>query len=72
MEHLVSRGVGGRARESSVKGWLWKPGEGWGRGVRVDDFGCFINRLREFPGSPVVRTPHFPCRGHRFSPWTGN
>ena len=22
--------------------------------------------LREFPGGPVVRTPRFHCRGHRF------
>ena len=25
-----------------------------------------------FPGSPVVRNPHFQCRGHRFNPRTGN
>ena len=28
--------------------------------------------LGEFPGGPVIRTPHFPCRGHRFNPWSGN
>ena len=26
----------------------------------------------EFPGSPVVKTLHFQCRGHRFDPWSGN
>ena len=28
--------------------------------------------LREFPGSPVVCTPCFHCRGHRFNPWSRN
>ena len=27
---------------------------------------------REFPGSPVARTPHFHCQGCRFNPWSGN
>ena len=26
----------------------------------------------EFPGSPVIRTPHFHCRKHRLNPWLGN
>ena len=26
----------------------------------------------DFPGGPVVKTPHFQCRGHGFSPWWGN
>ena len=26
----------------------------------------------DFPGSPVVTTPHFHCREHKFSPWLGN
>ena len=25
-----------------------------------------------FPGGPVVKTPHFQFRGHRFHPWLGN
>ena len=25
-----------------------------------------------FPRGPVVKTPHFHCRRHRFSPWLGN
>lgn len=24
-----------------------------------------------FPDSPVVKTQHFLCRGHEFSPWLG-
>ena len=27
---------------------------------------------RDFPGGPVVRTPHFHYRGHKFDPWSGN
>ena len=26
----------------------------------------------DLSGSPVVKTPHFPCRGCRFNPWWGN
>ena len=29
-------------------------------------------KSRESPGGPVVRTPHFHCRGPRFDPWLGN
>ena len=25
--------------------------------------------MRDFPGSPVGRTPCFYCRGHGFNPW---
>ena len=28
--------------------------------------------LRHFPGSPVVKTLCFQCRGHGFNPWSGN
>lgn len=28
--------------------------------------------VREFPSGPVVRTPDFYCRGHKFNPWLGN
>ena len=31
-----------------------------------------LKLLWEFPGGPVVRTPCFHCRGHRFDPWSGN
>ena len=26
----------------------------------------------DHPGGPVVKTPCFHCRGHRFSSWEGN
>ena len=26
----------------------------------------------DFPGSPVVKTPSFHCRGYGFDPWLGN
>ena len=26
----------------------------------------------DFPSGPVVKTPHFHCRRHRFNPWLGN
>ena len=29
-------------------------------------------KARGFPGSPVVKTPHFNCRGCGFHPWSGN
>ena len=31
-----------------------------------------VKRCWDFPGSSVVKTPHFQCRGHRFNPWLGN
>ena len=27
---------------------------------------------RDFPGGPVVKTPHFQSRGHGFNPWSGS
>ena len=27
---------------------------------------------RGFPGSPVVKNPHFHCRRHMFDPYSGN
>lgn len=29
-------------------------------------------RSKDFPGRPVVKTPHFQCKGHKFDPWLGN
>ena len=29
-------------------------------------------KSRDFPTGPVVKTPGFQCRGHRFDPWSGN
>ena len=31
-----------------------------------------VQEYGEFPGGPVVRTPHFHCRGPQFNPWSGN
>ena len=33
-----------------------------------------LNRtlIRDFPGSPVIRTPCFHCQGWGFNPWSGN
>ena len=29
-------------------------------------------KMRDFSGDPVVKTPCFLCKGHRFDPWSGN
>ena len=29
-------------------------------------------RFGDFPSHPVVQTPHFHCREHRFNPWSRN
>ena len=26
----------------------------------------------DFPGGPIIKTPAFHCRGHRFDPWSRN
>ena len=28
-------------------------------------------KVQDFPGTPVVKTPSFHCRGHGFDPWSG-
>ena len=45
-----------------------KPGQGQntGRGAGLK------RRRRDFPGSPVVKTQHSQCRGHRSKPRLGN
>ena len=30
------------------------------------------DKEEDFSGSPVVKTPHFHCRGRGFDPWSGN
>ena len=30
------------------------------------------DNVGDFPGSPVVKTPCFHCRGHGFNPWSRN
>ena len=31
-----------------------------------------LGKNRDFPGSPVVKTPRFHCGGDGFDPWLGN
>ena len=35
---------------------------------------CFAFTLknRQSPGGPILRTPSFHCKGHRFHPWSGD
>ena len=33
---------------------------------------CRTKKRRDFPGGPVVKTPHFHCRGRGFDPWLEN
>jgi len=36
---------------------------------------CFLlkyTRIGAFPGGPVVKTPDFYFRGHKFDPWLSN
>ena len=33
---------------------------------------CTSELSRDFPGGPVVKTPHSQCRGPGFDPWSGN
>ena len=55
----------------------------WGSSLEPDveplpSYNYWVNKAslrtakREFPGGPVVRTLHFQCREHGFSPWLGN
>ena len=50
--------------------WLWEIDVV--RQIARDLPGVRETGFREFPGSPVVRTLCFHCRGHRFDPWSGN
>ena len=31
-----------------------------------------MKKQEEFPGGPLVRTPYFHCRRHKFDLWSGN
>ena len=49
--------------------------ERWGHGLLWEDHSTHMQTFLEhwdFPGDPVVKTPHFQCRGCRFNPWSGN
>ena len=54
------------ANAGDVRDPGWIPGLGRSPGGLKD-----VNN-RDFPGSPVVRTLCFHCRGHRFNPCLGN
>ena len=68
------------ARVLGRDGCTW----GWGEGGRreylsdqrkPEDFRrgqSTKEEKRDFPGTPVVKTPRFHCRGHGFDPWSGN
>ena len=45
----------------------------WGQGKKARLTSEMVNSTsREFPGSPVVRTPFSHCQGPGFNPWLGN
>ena len=31
-----------------------------------------LGAIWDFPGRPVIKTPHFQCSGCGFDPWSGN
>ena len=33
---------------------------------------CLESFSGDFPGSPVVKTPYFQCKGLWFDPWSGD
>ena len=45
--------------------------EAW-RKIEVPRLRIKVGTYQDFPGGPVVKTPHFHCRGCRFDPWSGN
>ena len=64
----LTKGVGGLAREylSDFEG---------GKGFKIQDpqsTGDKLKHYRDFPGSPVVNTWCFHCKGHRLDGWSGN
>ena len=44
----------------------------WGLRHRPQGTVSGVESSGDFPGSPVVRTSHFHCRGPGFDPWSGN
>ena len=45
----------------------------WGMShMRMDWLRSLRNYLRDFPGSPVVKTPRSQSRRHKFNSWLGN
>ena len=51
--------------------------EAWHKTIYFSGLGTKVilvlkNELWYFPDSPLIKTPGFQCRGHRFYPWLGN
>ena len=42
-----------------------------GKGNKIKNKRMRLHQCRDLPGNPVVKTPRFHCRGHRFDPWSG-
>ena len=63
-----------RGEESGLTGCLSQPRRKmekdmcWQGGDRIKK----KKKIKDFPGHPLVKTPHFQCRGYRFDPWSGN
>ena len=43
-----------------------------GQGVRLHFGALGVRAARNFPGGPVVKAPHFHCRGRGLDPCSGN
>ena len=41
-------------------------------GLNMNTFQQASKAPRDVPGTPVVKTPFFQCKGHRFKPWLRN
>ena len=63
-----------RGEESGPTGCLFQPRremekdtcwQGGGKNLKK-------KKIRDFPGHPLVKTPHFHCRGYRCDLWSGN
>ena len=50
---------------SALEKWSQRVGHDWATELNWTE-------LKDFLGGPVVKNPHFHCRGHGFSPWSGN
>ena len=62
---LVCCSLWGHKKSDTIKGLNW-----------LGDMEVISKKLAkrgwDFPGSSVVKTPHFQRMGHRFNPWLGN
>ena len=68
-KRLCQGGDGKNESELGEGWWLYKgpvAGE-----IAVQSRKNEKERVRDFPGGPVVRTLPFKCRGQGFNPWSG-